>query len=504
MLSPSTLPNLSAAHKDLSRAFDPAATTNATFWADAADRLLSYVWHLQPPLLKPKPINGPRHAPPPSNQWPNPSAPPPTSANLRLTYFAYSALGRFPWRETIEGESYWRHIYNTLTAWVTTKTPSLSLTNTLINSTIPAADPNNISAYEELAELARLGFKPPPFMTAPWYVPGAYPHHDPADTTLIKYRPRGRPPTLSQFISAKPGKFLTARYAAHLTTDEIAAIANQCRTDGLPPAIKIARTPEEIAAIYRNGPSSCMAGTKPIINTINAVHTYAAPDCGVAYLERNGKPTARTVIRLSNKTYTKIYGDSPTLAALLKKEGFTYAYDFSGYLKKPYIFEGLRLRAMHAKHRRPAYKKHEDAGEPVLIVPYIDGPHLGYYDPADDSLVLVSEEKNIPKGRATHTLAGGYSIHSIPAAQKLTVNTQYGVHIIRTESGGSGAIQAHDLNVSSLGRQEEYAAQLAADRAATEAKTQAEREASRAAQPKAADHARPTSRGTSGTYTTYF
>lgn len=96
--------------------------------------------------------------------------------------------------------------------------------------------------------------------------------------------------------------------------------------------LKIARTREEIARVYRDGPESCMSGgkanyrgisTKDGVIDIHAAEVYASADCGVAYLERGKNITARTVMNMKDKKYTRLYGDEYRLLNALEKAGYS-------------------------------------------------------------------------------------------------------------------------------------------------------------------------------------
>lgn len=92
--------------------------------------------------------------------------------------------------------------------------------------------------------------------------------------------------------------------------------------------LKFATTEEEILHVYEKGPSSCMrfperdsgyrVGDKPY----HPVRVYAAGDLAVAYLLLGKRITARCVCWPAKKRYSRIYGDSVRLEAMLGEKGF--------------------------------------------------------------------------------------------------------------------------------------------------------------------------------------
>ena len=271
------------------------------------------------------------------------------------------------------------------------------------------------------------------------YKPGMYPHFDPEDPTMIRYIPPNKLCSTKNFVTSKPGKYLAAYYSDHLTTTEIAHIAAKVRSEMLPPTLQFATTANEISRVYARGPHSCMAAGKAV-DKVEPVRAYASPDFAVAYIERNGSPTARTVVHPGLKIYVRIYGDVIVMAPLLKKAGYVSARDIHDRIDGAQLarLNGARLTALRAPNARPAYASHEAAGEPVLITPYFDLAKSGmkaWYDPDDGYLKLAYPD--LPKGRIQHLLYGGYSIHGVPADQ-LPKPHSFSADLFYTQIGDAG------------------------------------------------------------------
>ena len=124
--------------------------------------------------------------------------------------------------------------------------------------------------------------------------------------------------------SVKIGKYLR-RHFDHLTDPEIAVASSLYRKEQLGDIdVKFARSRAEIKHVYENGPSSCMSHhtSHYITSGIHPCEIYATNDCSVAYIERDGRITARTVINEVRKEYVRIYGDEIVLTEGLQDLGY--------------------------------------------------------------------------------------------------------------------------------------------------------------------------------------
>ena len=151
----------------------------------------------------------------------------------------------------------------------------------------------------------------------------------------------------------KFGKYLTRFHGDKLPAPIIAQCATVLRGIMDKPVLKIAITAEEIEHVYTNGPHSCMAHPKDSSEFSCWPHhptaVYAGPDTAVAYIERDGRITGRTVLNTRDNTYVRPYGDTDNLIAAL---------DAAGYSKGS--LDGCRLALLSA-----------DNGAEVC--PYLDG-----------------------------------------------------------------------------------------------------------------------------------
>jgi hypothetical protein len=116
--------------------------------------------------------------------------------------------------------------------------------------------------------------------------------------------------------------------------------------------------PKDWYRIYRDGPSSCMAGS-------HRIEQYAHPknDLALAYVENKmGIPTHRAIVNTKLKTYVRVYGkeDTGMFVAALNKLGYRHSYD---------TLRDQRIWLEYASCYRCD-------GE-VMIGPYLDGNYQG-------------------------------------------------------------------------------------------------------------------------------
>jgi hypothetical protein len=118
--------------------------------------------------------------------------------------------------------------------------------------------------------------------------------------------------------------------------------------------LQFATSREDIIDVYRRGPVSCMSHyadqyrSKPYHPT----EVYASGDVAVAYMERDGRVTARCVCCPRLKSFDRVYGDYDRLMPLLVAEG--YRQD---------SIAGARL--LKIKHKGGFVMPYLDCGVPV-------------------------------------------------------------------------------------------------------------------------------------------
>lgn len=172
------------------------------------------------------------------------------------------------------------------------------------------------------------------------------------------------------------GRYLT-KYHPELDNEQVKAAVNTFNYDhGVAPEVFFSEDQDEFIRAINHGPSeSCMQGLD-FRGHIHPAAVYAAGDIKVAWLERDGDVTARTLINKETKAFSRVYGDSAKLKPLLEA---------MGYSSQVGALAGCRLLKIDNKH-----------GE-GYIMPYVDagigtgGGALRFYD--DGSCFMLSDGK---------------------------------------------------------------------------------------------------------------
>lgn len=205
-----------------------------------------------------------------------------------------------------------------------------------------------------------------PWANEPWWAElktihaDHYPHVSLQKTALIAFTEDAQKGSADIQTAMKPGRYLERYFSTdakgepllskHIIRD-LCCIFSKTYEDN---KLQFADTPEDMEDVYVNGPSSCMSKEKSSYHTpVHPVAMYAAGDLQVAYMRREGRIVARSVVWPKKKIYNQIYGDAARLSTLLRKEGYK--------AEAPY---GARL----LKH-----KVKKDSGRYQYVCPHVDG-----------------------------------------------------------------------------------------------------------------------------------
>lgn len=171
----------------------------------------------------------------------------------------------------------------------------------------------------------------------------------------------------------KLGRYLR-EYNRHLDDN---VIADACAKIGVTfvtdVILKMARTREEIREVYENGPESCMSGKGNVQGGVHPVECYASEDLAVAYLDRDGEITARTIVNPMKMQYLRIYGDSVRLSTMLEKLGYKQSSKALG---------GAKLLKIEVPDS-PNY----------VFLPYLDGHYSEVNDMGDHFVVHAPPQR---------------------------------------------------------------------------------------------------------------
>ena len=181
--------------------------------------------------------------------------------------------------------------------------------------------------------------------------PNHYAHLSLKSPGLVAYTKNDEHGLQDRQTAIKPGRYLEEFYRTVFDRDQIARYIAECQATNF--ELQIARTPDEIERVYRNGPSSCM-GRKDLEafqTSQHPVRVYGDSDLGVAYYGSINAASARCIVWPDRKVYGRLYGGVATLQRLLQNAGY-----------KAGTMHGAKVRAVL-----------DDYGNGRYIMPYVDG-----------------------------------------------------------------------------------------------------------------------------------
>lgn len=173
-------------------------------------------------------------------------------------------------------------------------------------------------------------YLPLPWGKEPWWQVGMkdihndhYPHVSLGKAALISYTENEDKGSADIQTPVKPGRYLEQHFpmlSPYVIRDLCSVFSSKFEDNKL----LFGETEEEFEEVFTTGPTSCMSKKADQYATkgLHPVRIYAAGDLKVAYMMRQGKIAARTIIWPDKKLHNNIYGDSGRLKVLLDKEGF--------------------------------------------------------------------------------------------------------------------------------------------------------------------------------------
>ena len=178
----------------------------------------------------------------------------------------------------------------------------------------------------------------------------------------------------------KPGKYLEKFFSKVLDPYIIRDLSTQFSNVFEDNCLIMATTEDEFEELYTKGPSSCMSHPiEKYLSPVHPVRMYVAGDLQLAYMKRDGRVVARSLVWPERKLYSRIYGDGGRIEPLLQKEG---------YKKGPPV--GARLQRVIAWQNKKA-----KTGNQAFIVPHIDD--ASYVVDQGDFLVVGNINEPMPK-----------------------------------------------------------------------------------------------------------
>jgi hypothetical protein len=205
-------------------------------------------------------------------------------------------------------------------------------------------------------------------------------HVDPDDHNLVRYTPNSKYGELDRKVSVKLGRYLTKFYSDMLTSQQIADLVAYYSWQNEPPVLHMAVSEEEMVWVYRHGPSSCMSKDTSVLSSspIHPVSVYASGDIGLAYLLNHDgtRASARTLVNLKKKLYTRVYGDEIRLLNVLKANDYEY--------------EAKALKGCRLKLVRPVGTINK------LVMPYLDRGAVPFLTTNQD--IVIGDRYETPQG----------------------------------------------------------------------------------------------------------
>jgi hypothetical protein len=231
-------------------------------------------------------------------------------------------------------------------------------------------------------------------------IAGHFAHVSVDDPTQISYTQSAEKGARDIQTRTRPGKYLAKFYSESLSAPEIADMAAEFGAAHAPVSFQLASTPDEIIAVYANGPHSCMKGESP-------VGVYGAGDLAIAYLgDMHAEVTARVLCWPAKLIFGRTYGDEIRLASALEAKGYRHVTGGSAWygarlvrneigadrFECPYIDGGLSVA---------------DTGEYLKFSPHgwPGGTQAGYV--GEPEMVCDSCNAELSEDDARHSENGG-------------------------------------------------------------------------------------------------
>jgi hypothetical protein len=217
-------------------------------------------------------------------------------------------------------------------------------------------------------------YNPVPWSGEPWANPDHFAHVSKNNPAKLAFTPSAEFGLADRQLRMRPGRYLTKYFSSVLTPDEIKTWCSKYTAQNGATVLRFATTPDEIQAVYENGPNSCMAHKAADFESPeHPTRVYGAGDLAIAWvLGADGTDctegtdetetsaafphvAARALCWPAKKIYGRIYGDETLLTQLFDEAGFTESYD-------SWDWNGARL-----------FRIETTSGD--LVAPYLDDPN---------------------------------------------------------------------------------------------------------------------------------
>jgi hypothetical protein len=208
--------------------------------------------------------------------------------------------------------------------------------------------------------------------------PHLFLHVSTDDRQMVAYTPDRAAGERDSQIKSTLGKVLQ-RYFPLFADEYIQGLVAKHYSE-LSDEIEFLEGPEAIADAYTNGVGSCMGKDMTALSNgkhmkIHPAAAYGAPNIRLAVLrDANGKINARSLVRLNEKIYIRVYGDN-----LLKNRLIKQGYKLGGWL-------GETFHAIPVDYVTP-----KEPGHAYFAMPYLDS-NGGAGNEVDCTLAYIDDK----------------------------------------------------------------------------------------------------------------
>lgn len=199
----------------------------------------------------------------------------------------------------------------------------------------------------------------------------------------------------------KPGKYLTTYFSDVLSEKRIAFLASwqilgqQPMVADADDVVLYATTPDDIARVYTDGPTSCMSGKNFKNLETHPARVYGAGDLAIAYIVRAEDIVARCLVWPEKKIAGRVYPTpdywreddytsvdaseamQQTMRTVLKRDGYTFIAE-DGSL------DGARLLKIPHTNTKGKYSKY--------LMPYLDNDYCIKEDETGEYFLMNEDE----------------------------------------------------------------------------------------------------------------
>lgn len=181
-----------------------------------------------------------------------------------------------------------------------------------------------------------------PWHAEPWWQEMApihrehFPHVSLNNPALIAFTSNEQEGSADLQASIRPGRYLERFFSKELNKYLIRDLASVYAKTYETNELQYADDAESIEEVYTIGPNSCMSKDSASYkkDAPHPVRAYAGGDLRVAYLRRQGRVVARSVVWPEKKMFNTIYGDKALMEPLLRKAGLKLGAPVGARLSK--------------------------------------------------------------------------------------------------------------------------------------------------------------------------